>query len=91
MRTFEEKTGVNVMELLDQSILEDPDRPSLNPRVDEEDKEWIQRYKDEIYETPPDLKQDKNEADVMRFNTYDELVEGFGGQLQSTVTERREK
>jgi hypothetical protein len=51
----------------------------------------IQRYKDEIYENPPDLKKDKNEADVMRFNTYSEMVHEFGDELQSTVTKRREK
>lgn len=41
MRVFEEDTGVDVQELLENASLEDPDRPSSNPRVDAGDKEWI--------------------------------------------------
>ena len=72
-------------------MMENPDRPMNNPRLDSEDKEWIQKYKDEIYETAPDLEKDTNEADVMRFNTYSELVGSYGNELQNSVTQRREK
>ena len=91
LRTFEEKSGVDVDTLLDQAMMENPDRPMNNPRLDSEDKEWIQKYKDEIYETAPDLEKDTNEADVMRFNTYSELVGSYGNELQNSVTQRREK
>lgn len=70
MRSFEEKTGVNVQDILENAMLEDPERPGMNPRVDDQDKEFIQLYRDEIFEKPPDLKEDSNENDVKRFNTY---------------------
>tara|TARA_B110000285_G_scaffold225203_1_gene283083 strand:+ start:1268 stop:1450 length:183 start_codon:yes stop_codon:yes gene_type:complete len=41
LRTFEEKSGVDVDTLLDQAMMENPDRPMNNPRLDSEDKEWI--------------------------------------------------
>lgn len=60
-------------------MLIDPNRVQKRfSRVSEGDKDFIQKYKDEIYETPPDLERDKHEADVMRVNTYESMVDTFG-------------
>lgn len=71
-------------------MMENPDRPMNFPRLDKEDKEWIQEYKDEIYERAPDLEKDTNEEAIMKYNTYSELVNSHGNELQNSVTQRRE-
>ena len=82
LEEFEDEYGVDVDDMIDKAFLDPEGKP------DEIDLPFIQKYKEFLYEEEPEA---EYEDLVIKEDVFEDLVDGHGNELVTSLSSRREK